>query len=475
MNISQNKQQPTTSLFPGSVSKLHLLAIVLVCGLLNGCAAVTNPLVAGLPVRLVPPELLAERRDGEQPIPFYLLQRDPPRVYRLAAGDVLGVWIKTVIGNENLPPLPVSSPPRFLPFERAELPPALGYPFAVRDDGTISLPEVKPIPVDGLTVQQVEEAIRKAYTVTNKIIKPGEERIYVSLMRPRLSQVVVFRHDFPPGIPNANFQVSTVGSAFGGSQLMGTSTTGSGHIVDLPGNENDVLHALATTGGFPGSTAADHIIVYRGFFTGEQPPGAIKQLADMNANYKHATSAGCLDGRITRIPIRLRAGEIPAITAQDITLETGDAVFVEAREVRTFYTGGLLPPGEYTLPNDYDLDVLQAIARVRGPILNGAFGGSNLSGNLIVPGIGDPNPSLLVVVRRTPNGCQIPIRVDLNRAFLDPRERIVLCSGDILILQETPGEALSRYFTQVFQLNLLYKSFPPNRATATSSTTLFSP
>jgi hypothetical protein len=242
--------------------------------------------------------------------------------------------------------------------------------------------------------------------------------------------------------------------------------------VDLPANENDVLHALALTGGFPGSTAADHVIVYRGFLKGEQAE-AVKQVASLNNQSNHSISDVCPSGKMMRIPLLVRAGEVPAICQKDVILETGDAVFVEARGIRTFYTGGLLPPGEYTLPSDYDLDVIQAIARVHGAMVNGAFGGSNLAGNLIVPGIGDPNPSLLVVIRRTPNGGQIPIRVDLNRAYLDPRERLVLCAGDVLILQETPGEALARYFTQVFQLNLTYKSFPPNRATSTSTGTLF--
>ena len=130
----------------------------------------------------------------------------------------------------------------------------------------------------------------------------------------------------------------------------------------------------------------------------------------------------------------------------------------------------MLPPGEFLLPHDYDIDVIEAVARVRGPMLNGEFGGSNLSGTLIVNGIGNPSPSLLVVLRRTPNGGQIPIRVDLNRAFQDARERILVRPGDVLVLQETPGEAIARYFTDVFKLNLSYKSFPPNRGTATTTT-----
>src|SRR5205085_1855588 len=115
----------------------------------------------------------------------------------------------------------------------------------------------------------------------------------------------------------------------------------------------------------------------------------------------------------------------------DVVLHSGDVVLLRARE-EVFYTGGLLPSGEYVLPRDRDLDVVDAISQVRGPLINGAFVNNNLAGNLINPGIGFDNPSLLVVVRRLPGGGQLPIRVDLNVALRDPRERVFVRPGDLL-------------------------------------------
>jgi hypothetical protein len=134
----------------------------------------------------------------------------------------------------------------------------------------------------------------------------------------------------------------------------------------------------------------------------------------------------------------------------DVVLQTGDVVFLEARDEQVFFTGGLLPPGQYILPRDQDLDVVEAVSRVRGPLFNGAFGGSNLSGALIQPGIGNPSPSLLVVLRRTPGGGQVPIVVDLREALKHPEERILVKAGDVLMLQERPGEAVARYMSQTF-------------------------
>jgi hypothetical protein len=151
---------------------------------------------------------------------------------------------------------------------------------------------------------------------------------------------------------------------------------------------------------------------------------------------------------------------------EDVILHTGDVVFLEARDDELFYTGGLIPPGAYVLPRDHNLDVLQAITRVRGPLFNGAFGGSNLAGNLIAPGIGDPSPSLLVVLRRTPGGGQVPIVVDLRNAMRHPEERLLVRAGDLLVLQEKPSEALARYFTQTFfNFNLVWQAVHEQFAT----------
>jgi hypothetical protein len=88
-------------------------------------------------------------------------------------------------------------------------------------------------------------------------------------------------------------------------------------------------------------------------------------------------------------------------------------------------------------------------------LLNGDQQFNNLSGSVVNAGIGFPNPSLVTVLRRTANGGQIPIRIDLNKAMRDPRERVLIQAGDTIILQETLDEAIARYFTEVFQLNLL--------------------
>jgi protein involved in polysaccharide export with SLBB domain len=417
------------------------------CGISAGCAALTNPVAIGVPVDRTPPELLAGSREGEAIVPLNLLRQDPPAVYRLAPGDVLGIWIEGINAAVGQPP-PTHFPERIgvrFP-ERADLTPSMGLPYPVREDGRIALPMIAPLSVQGMSLEEVDRAIRQAYADA-KLFDANKAQLIVTLARPRIYYVTVIRHDLPPTNLNNNFVVTNVSAFNGETELVGSTNGGSGQVVDLPAYENDLLTALTLSGGLPGSTAASEVVIYRGFNTPDAargrsvpPPGAKSQ-------------AGGPGGQVIHIPLRLHPGEAPTFGPDDVVLNSGDVVLVQASKTFTFYTGGLLPPGEHVLPKDYDLDVVEAVARVRGPLVSGAFNQSNLSGLIIPRGIGNPNPSLLTVLRRTPGGGQVPIRVNLNRALCDGRERITVQPGDVLILQETPTEALVRYFTQVFSFD----------------------
>src|SRR5262249_5608896 len=120
-----------------------------------------------------------------------------------------------------------------------------------------------------------------------------------------------------------------------------------------------------------------------------------------------------------RIRLRYRPGQLPTIRPEDVVLQNGDIVFIEAREADVFYTAGVLP-------RDTDLDVVEAILRVGGPIDSGGLNTANINGTLINPGIGFSSPSLVSIVRKTPDHNQVVIRVDLDRALRDRRERILI-------------------------------------------------
>ena len=79
-----------------------LLALLLAClATAGGCTAITNPVADGIPVRLLPPEIIGPAKICWQTIPLNVLRQPQPDVYRLAPGDVLGVYIDGFIGDRR--------------------------------------------------------------------------------------------------------------------------------------------------------------------------------------------------------------------------------------------------------------------------------------------------------------------------------------------------------------------------------------
>ena len=403
------------------IASTRAMAVCFALVLSSGCAALTNPVADGVPVRLVPQELLEPSKEGYQTIPLTLLSQPQPAEYRLDTGDSLTVYVEGFLGEKELPAtgVPIHVAPQVDIRDQRRLPSAVGYPITVETDGSVNLPVAGAVKVRGMTLSEARAAIRSQY-VAQRLLKSDGNGMVVNLLAPRRYQVVVMRQEA------ATFNAMSEGP-------MASSKRGTGHLVDLVAYENDVLHALAASGGLPGLDACNEIIIHR------SGAGVLPQMHGI-----------CPAPQVIRIPLRGHPGAPLPFGPQDIVLQSGDVVYLEGRDDELFYTGGLLPPGAFVMPRDHDLDVIEAVSRVRGSLFNGAFGGSNLSGTLISPGIGNPSPTLLVVLRRTPNGGQLPIAVDLREAMRHPEERLLVRRGDVLLLQEKPSEAMSRYFTQTF-------------------------
>ncbi|MCA8988251.1 MAG: polysaccharide biosynthesis/export family protein [Planctomycetaceae bacterium] len=659
-----------------TITRVRVLAL-LFFGMFSGCAAF-HP-IQGVPARYLPPELRAPSRSNGSTIDLSLLSQTPPPQHLVGAGDVLGIYIEGVLGRlGEAPPISVPSTP--------DLPPSIGYPITIRDDGTLSLPMIGSIPVQGMTIRQVEDLLRQRYTVDRKILQPGQDRIIVSLQRPRQVRVLVLRQE-TGGPGGTEF-------AQGLALNLGQSKRGNGQLVHLPVYHNDVLHALARTGGLPGLDAENAIYIVRsrnrgacknmnapgaccpipaaggyapnGGYQQFQPPmmspgfqgqvslqnnpgiipvayhqpsanpldelrhgmhpqtdmgnpilrqpamdnsiqlrspqsvelsaDEMRALRPGGSSYQWGTpvqpglpienyaqqpvqvpthnfqsnppvtqpqwtppvqqgmpqAAGMVPSQptyssgmapsqlpystdsapsqwshstnntssqwpqstdlapsmtavplqepvppvmsapmaptpwqqqapyapqnwsgpqsfaaipweqfaeetgwnmgdptmnnreIIKIPVRLKPGQNPNISTSDIILEEGDIVFIESRETEIFYTGGLLGGGQYTLPRDYDLDVLGAIAIAQGSGRQQSVG-KQLGGVSAFNGDVTISASKVIILRQLPNGGQVPINVDLYRAIKDPAERILIQPGDIVMLRYKPMEAVGAF------------------------------
>lgn len=406
----------------------------------SGCASMQYCCdLPAVPAHRLPPELLGRPRANTQQISIARLRQEPPKVYLIGPGDILGIYIPDVLGTEEDPP-PVHFP------EQGDQPPALGYPVPVREDGTLALPLIPPVSVEGLSLSEVSDKVLADYVDAN-ILKEGQAKIIVTLLRRRMHRVAVIREE--------------------GGGKDGVTKRGTGQTIDLPAYENDVLHALNQTGGLPGLDAKNEIYILRGTFEdGERRDAIIAQLS-ASRNPCDCPCPDPEDPSTVRIPIRFHPEGLPQFKQEDIILQTGDIVYIPARDHEKFYTGGALGGGEFLLPRDYDLDVLGAIAIARGPLgssgtgvsrIGNQFGGGYGIGGGGGGGGGAVAPSLLIIVRKLPCGGQIPISVDLNRALIDPSHRILVQPEDTLVLRYRIQEELLNAALGIFQVNYFLNS-----------------
>jgi len=105
---------------------------------------------------------------------------------------------------------------------------------------------------------------------------------------------------------------------------------------------------------------------------------------------------------------------------QGFRLENGDTISIDDRKVKPIYVIGMVgKPGEYALPIDRDLRVLEAVGLAGGVDRNSL-------------------PDKALVIRQRPDGSGVvAIRVDINAAKKDNSQNIRLMAGDTLSVEET--------------------------------------
>lgn len=427
-------------------SRWSLLCPLALLGLsATGCTALVSP-IQTIPAVRVPPELLAIPVANDRIIDYPRLRQTEPEDYVLDKDDVLGIHIENLFAGED--PNSPQIPPVTMPQPGSDLSPGIGLPYPIRDDGTISMPFVGPIAVKGLTLAQAEEVVGRVYVEKN-FLQEGQRPI-VTLMRKRSTKVFVIRQDNAiaggrDGLAGLQQSRAAISER--------TDLSSRGFVLQLPAYRNDLLNALTETGGLPGVNAKSDVKILRSDKV--DPRRRDEMLREFYLQYGTSNVGGALpelpeDANVIKIPLRLKPGQFPKFNEQDIILKEGDVVLVESRETEVYYTSGLLRPGEFLLPRDKDTDVLNAIAIAGsgvGAFQQGGQGGfaSGLSG-----GVGSVPPSQLIIMRPLPGNRQIAIEVDLTRAINEPRERLLIKSGDTLILRHKPREELLNFSIGAF-------------------------
>lgn len=102
--------------------------------------------------------------------------KDSPR-FRIQPGDILAVYIEGILpynapGNELTPP-PITT------LQSGVI--VTGYPLPVAQDGSIALPLIDPVKVDGMTIREAEAAVREVY-IKKDILRPEKARPMMTLV-----------------------------------------------------------------------------------------------------------------------------------------------------------------------------------------------------------------------------------------------------------------------------------------------------
>lgn len=410
-----------------------------------GCITFTRH---AIPAHRLPDQFQAPSRSCLEPINFAMLAQTPPQDFILGPGDLLAVSVSGIIPpntTELPPPINITTLNReYYPPGGGLNAPGFGLPLQVAVDGTIIMPLLPPVEVAGKSLTEAAEEIRKAYR-DKDVVKEGKDQTYVTLLRSRVNRIMVLRED--AATPQAN--VIRKGEAI-------LHKRGTGQVVDLPVYESDVLHALTASGGLPGVDANNEVWILRKTIL---QPGDAEQVKEKVDEGKESAEeiVKSLPAHLqaTRIPLKLCCGEPVPFSPQDVVLNDGDILYIEPRRQEYFYTGGLIPGGQIPLPRDEDLDILEAVA-----LANAAVGGVSGSSNAAVlrAGAGVGNvipPTRILILRKLPNGGQLPIRVNLSHAMRDPSERIRVMPGDFVMMYYTPGEQIANGTLNFFNFNIL--------------------
>ncbi len=256
----------------------------------------------------------------------------------------------------------------------------------VGTNGTAIVPLVGQMQLAGLTLEETEAAIRKAYA-PNYMLDPV---VVVKMIDPRMTHVVVLGEVGVPG------------------------------MVELPRGNRDILHAITAAGGVVPTTGGGitpSSLTY--------PAGIIAAAAVTNASGKITLRRIREGGKPQRFDLREPEGLRQALTIDP--LEDGDVVYVEGGRPNNsiFVLGLVVRPSRQDYPPGTRVTLLQAIASAGGldPFLF---------------------PSKGTLIRRL-DGHDVHVRLDLTRIREGCDPDIEFAPGDIVDIPWTLGARVLRF------------------------------
>ncbi|MGD0898155.1 MAG: polysaccharide biosynthesis/export family protein [Thermoguttaceae bacterium] len=264
-------------------------------------------------------------------------------------------------------------------------------PVRIADNGTADVPLVGPVAVAGLDIEAVERAMAAAAVNRGIFQKP---HITVTLSKPRSNRITVVGAVKLPGV----YSLSR------GSSSLLAALVAAGGLIEESGPEVEIRHSSggpATAGG-P---------------LGQGGPGS-------------------LGGPASQQVVRVDLAKATAEGDRQYPISDGDVVVVHRRVQKPIYVMGLvLKPGEYKLPANQNLQVLDALAMA-----------------------GDRSTQLadkVFVIRRLPGRPEpAVIEVSVREAKNNGKVNLRLAPGDIVSVEDTPITMVGRALSELLHFSV---------------------
>lgn len=349
--------------------------------------------------------------------------------FHIHPGDMLDVTVSDLIGENVFYPVPTR----------------------VLEDGTVRLPLVGPVVLAGMSIPAAEQSIFAAYSSQGVLKKP---QVTVALRETRKVRVYVLGAVNKPGQYDLNATegdlLSALVNAGGLTQEAGTIVEVRRRLASSPSSppirkDRNVVQSgswqlaepLPSSVTCARSLRKDYTVAqtttanspYHGISAGASPSTSAGKLPasvlragatsePVGGNTASETLATSGDGQLVRFDLTNERDK--QRVTQGFRLENGDTVTIDDRKVKPIYVIGMVnKPGEYPLPVDRDLRVLEAI---------GLAGGVD-RGSL---------PDKALVIRQRPDGSGVQaVRIELNQAKKDNAQNIRLMAGDTVSVEET--------------------------------------
>jgi polysaccharide export outer membrane protein len=302
----------------------------------------------------------------------------------LAPGDLLAITVATGRKDEKAQPILTR----------------------VADDGSIDVPVIGPVPVAGM------EAYEASQNIANLGIQRGMYRhplVTVEIESKAVNRITVLGAVKEPG------------------------------VHELPRGGSDLVSALAAAGGLEEEAGSVVEIIRQSTFGYAQAaaPDSADNGVQLAAYQQVGAASSPRPNVATHLPqtLKIDLAESSSVPA-DLRLSDRDVVRIAPRPKEVIHVAGLVhKPGQFELPIDQDIHLLDAVALA---------GGRN-----------SPVADKVFVLRHVENQAEpLVIQASLSKAKQFGAENLKIAAGDTISVEQTPAttvvEVLSKFFRMTF-------------------------